>query len=136
MRGLGIRLVNVHIATFAESHDTVSNLAFLQKRGYRMTTLFELLCFIDSNSDIVGHNDVLVTIEDHARDDGSKPCIETYAHCVRRSPKGSLVYKLYDLRKLLQEQRNENPPLLHFIVMDAESPDVEADCAPEPPSGI
>ncbi len=134
MRNLGIRLVEVHIVTPAEARDITSDLVFLQKRRYRMTTLFELLCFIDSNPSIVGHNDMLITLEDEAPGEGSKHHIETFAHCIRRSSKGDLIYSYITPQRIQSLPEDGTRPVFHYVVMDAEDENDAESGDPEAPS--
>lgn len=136
---IGVRIVEIHIVTFAETRLMSDNIGFLRNEGFRMTSLHELLCFVNDHPLLVGSNDILITLEDDAVEKGSKPRIETYAHCIGRNAKGELVYKLQHIRAFLDEQVHSAEdrmklPLLHFVVMDAEKQPVETDGYVQPPS--
>jgi hypothetical protein len=138
IRAIGTRIVDVHIVTFDEGNEIAGDVTYLQSHQYRMTSLFELLCFVDDNPALVGHNDVLITLEEVTTGEGPKQRTAMYAHCINRSPKDELIYKMHDLRTLLEKQgKEEKPPLLHYVVMDAEDENnAESGVDPEPPSDL
>jgi hypothetical protein len=119
-RKIGIETVDIHVVTFEDDGDIAHHVRFLNQHGYRMTTLFELLCFVSSNPTIVGRNDALVSLGE-AFPGKKRLGAPTNAHCISRSPKNEIVYRSRPLQSLLREHTEGEPhPLLHFVVMDAE----------------
>jgi hypothetical protein len=122
-RKIGLETVDIHVVTFEDDGDVANHIRFLERHRYRMTTLFELLCFVSGNSTIVGRNDALVSLKE-APPGKKRIGTPTNAHCISRSPKNEIIYRSRPLQLLLREHaENELHPLLHFVVMDAEDGD-------------
>ncbi len=134
IRAYGMPIVDVHIATYARDADPAREISNLMESGYRMASLFELLCFIYGNSSLLGNDDEFITLKVRWKGRGVKRRAVKTAHCISRSPKGVLVYKTHGFESMLNRRaHDDDPTLLHFVVMDAKSSTC-SDTDKQPPS--